>query len=192
MLPCQANLNQFLVIILSGLSGLRLTLLCDYLALLAFVKVFIDFLHFLSFFSSIFKSFFFHFLFKDPYHLHKVGFKVIFLCDSCVGWSGLAVTGQLGSGGTILTCLWLMVFLPEYSGLWIWDDYRILDWDYRIIGLGADYRICICWMGVFFLHLCSPFGLLVFVAWISDSQHDHQRISDVVRSFCPCWEMAFW
>lgn len=64
-----------------------------FLALLTFSKGFIDFLNFLIAFIFNFFKVFSYFLFKDFYHLPKVGFQIAFLCSCCVRISGLAVVG---------------------------------------------------------------------------------------------------
>ena len=66
---------------------------------LAFFMALIHFLQTLSFPGYL--EAFIQFLFKDLFHLHEDGFKVIFWCFSWVGGSGYRVVGELGSVGEI-------------------------------------------------------------------------------------------
>lgn len=60
--------------------------------------------------------------------------------------SGLAVVGQLGSGGDMLIWLLLTMFLSWYLGIWVWDDFRSRCWF-----LGLSWSKCVLFLGFNFL-----------------------------------------
>lgn len=67
-----------------------------------------------------------------------------------LSYSGLAVVEWVGFGGDMLPRLLLFVFLHLSLSIWI----RIT------IGLGTNFWICLCWVGIFFLAFCFFSGLL--------------------------------
>lgn len=61
---------------------------------------------------------FIYFLFKGLYQLYEVRFGVIVLLFRCDRISSITVVGELGSGGTILPCLLLIVFFHWPLTIW--------------------------------------------------------------------------
>lgn len=82
---------------------------------------------------SFFKGFI-DFLFKDFCHLHKVGFKVILLCFSCIGI--FRTCSHSIACSSCATLFWLL--LMWCLDIWIWDDYRSRCW-YLSLSLLSGY-----------------------------------------------------
>lgn len=125
---------------------------------------------FLRFFKQVLS-----FFFEDLHHHHKVGFKVIFLCVSCVKIFRVLL---LHSGGAILAWLMLIVFFTLV--------FRHLDLGWLV--LFQDFCVCLCWMCSWFLGFCCLFGFLVFGPWNFGDWNDLWPSSEL--SF-PTSELAF-
>lgn len=73
---------------------------------MVFFKGFVDFLDIFACLLSFFKDVF-HFLFKDLYYYHEVGFNVIFWCFGCVGILSACSSGK----ASLQWLLWLFLFV---------------------------------------------------------------------------------
>lgn len=105
-------------------------------------------------FLDFFKEFV-HFLFKDLSYQHTVGFNVFFLCFSSDGkfrdycWGSLARV-ETSCPGWYSVC--------SYSGVQASEFVMIL-------GLGTEFWVCLCWVGVFFPVVSVSFLGYLKVCW---------------------------
>lgn len=105
-------------------------------------------------FFLAFSKGFIHLLFKDLYHLHKVGFKVFLLCFYCIVifWG---CCSRMAGIWWYHIALAVVVFLNWRLGIKALGDYRSKCWFLSVSLLN----------GYSFLGFYFPFVILVFVAW---------------------------
>lgn len=100
----------------------------------------------------------------------------LFSCSSAA-WecSGLAVLGELGSGGDILPWLLMTALAHWHLGIWVLGDFTPQCWFLSLCLLD----------GCLFLSFCFLFCLLYFVTWIC-------LTPDPLESLLPGWVLDFW